>query len=344
MTYAGSVSDGVNGVDGLSLVTGLALSRDPSRGEFLYASGFGDDSVAIFERQGDGTLSYIERVRDGIGGVDGIGGATAMAVSSDDQNVYVAGSVESTLAVFERDVVSPTSPTIISTSHGLGMPSNLTNLDFEWSGAADQGFGVADYWLLLDTAPDTVPPIGAPSLQVLRGAEPHTASLAAGDDDDGYHLHMAICDQIGNCSTAHLGPFLIDTLPPSAPSDLDSPTHGTPNPDPEITTTWTAALDPPAASGYASGVAGYAWDFLATDTPQCDGAIDGTALTTTSPTLDLGTWYFHICAVDVAGNAGTTAVLGPLVVADMLPPSVLLVDSVARTAVRSQAATKCRQR
>ncbi len=333
LTFQSSVFDGVGGVEGLGFVTGVGLSKIPDLGELLFATSFSDDAVTVFERLGDGSLDFLDFVRDGLGGTDGIDGANALVVSGDDQNVYVAGSSESALAVFGRDIVAPDPLALTSPSHSVGVPSNLTTVGLQWSGASDVGFGVGEYWLLLDTEAGTVAPVGPPSLRVPHGADPHTAELGAGADAEGYYAHVTTCDLIGNCSPTHLGPFPIDTMPPSAVPDLASPSHETPNTDPRITTTWSAADDPPAAGGYASGLAGYSWAYLETDVPECDAAAEATELTTTSPILAVGTWFFHLCAVDVAGNTGPVAVSPPLVIApDLEAPSVQVIDSVARTA------------
>ena len=77
-----------------------------SEGRNLYAvvSDFDGDSLAAFARDGDsGELVLLERHIDGVGGVDGLGSASAVLVSPDGRHVYAAGSVEDSLAVFERD-------------------------------------------------------------------------------------------------------------------------------------------------------------------------------------------------------------------------------------------------
>ena len=60
-------------------------------------------------------------------------------------------------------------------------------------------------------------------------------------------------------------------------------------------------------SGGGSGVAGYSCvlDQSAGTTP--DTTVDTTGTNYTSSALADGTWYFHITAVDNAGNAGTTS-------------------------------------
>jgi 6-phosphogluconolactonase (cycloisomerase 2 family) len=47
-------------------------------------------------------LQFIAVYRDGVGGIDGLGGATGVAVSPDGARLYAAGAVENSIAVFNR--------------------------------------------------------------------------------------------------------------------------------------------------------------------------------------------------------------------------------------------------
>ena len=82
-------------------ITALAVSPD---GAHLYAAGYGEDAVAVFDRDGaTGRLTFVEVYRDGSGGVDGLDGARAVVVSPDGLHVYVAGYMEDAVAVFARN-------------------------------------------------------------------------------------------------------------------------------------------------------------------------------------------------------------------------------------------------
>jgi len=101
LVFVEVVRDGISGVDGLESVRAVALSSD---GKHLYAAGFNDDAVAVFSRDGStGSLSLIEVVRDGAGGVDGLDGAIDVTLAPDGDHVYVAARVDDALAVFARD-------------------------------------------------------------------------------------------------------------------------------------------------------------------------------------------------------------------------------------------------
>jgi 6-phosphogluconolactonase (cycloisomerase 2 family) len=101
LTFVEMKQDGVGGVDGLSGAWGVAVSPD---GKHVYATGASDDAVAVFHRDGaTGALSFVEVKKDGVGGVDGLGGATSAAVSPDGDYVYVSGYDDRALVIMSRD-------------------------------------------------------------------------------------------------------------------------------------------------------------------------------------------------------------------------------------------------
>ena len=100
LEFVGQVRDGVGGVDGLAAAAAVALSGD---GSSVYVAGELDDAVAAFLRDPDsGELDFVELERDGVGGVNGLGGARDLAVSPDGAHLYVAGAADSAVAVFAR--------------------------------------------------------------------------------------------------------------------------------------------------------------------------------------------------------------------------------------------------
>jgi 6-phosphogluconolactonase (cycloisomerase 2 family) len=93
--------DGIGDVDGLRGNRAVTVSPD---GAHVYAAGGGDDAVAVFERDVEAaTLTFVEVQRDGVAGVDGLSGASAVLVSQDGAQLYVAGFADNAVVVFGRD-------------------------------------------------------------------------------------------------------------------------------------------------------------------------------------------------------------------------------------------------
>ncbi len=274
-----------------------------------------------------GDLRYVESHRDGIGGVDGTWGPLGLAVAPDDDSVYVAAYLDNAVGVFSRDLAAPTGLVVESTSHTENVPSNDPILVMQWYGASDGplGSGVAGYSFLFDQTPDTVPD---ETFEMAHGSDPHAVSsdpLA----DGLWYFHIRACDAAGNCGAAvHSGPYFIDTTAPTGPIDLRSTSHtaGVPNDANVIVMAWTGATDD------GSGLAGYATAFDQNPAAGCPGAVTlpaGVEGTSSAPLAD-GVWYFHICAVDAAGNFGVPGIGGPYVIgSDLTPPRVDVVRSVS---------------
>ncbi|MGD9365928.1 MAG: beta-propeller fold lactonase family protein [Desulfobacteraceae bacterium] len=110
--------DGVDGIDGLDSVMDVAVSPD---GRHLYAVGDWDDGLAVFSRDGTtGRLTFVEVQKEGIGGVEGLEGAVAVEVSPDNRHVYVAGSLEDSIAVFSRDSTTGALTFVAVYNDGMG--------------------------------------------------------------------------------------------------------------------------------------------------------------------------------------------------------------------------------
>jgi 6-phosphogluconolactonase (cycloisomerase 2 family) len=328
LTFQSMLVDGVDDVDGLDGVRSLAVSFD---GRFVFAAGFLDDTLSVFARDvANGVIAPLELHRDGFGGEDGLARVAGLAVSSDDQHIYAAGQNDDAIAVFMRDSLAPGGPgSLSSSSHTPGVFSNDTTIDFVWSGAADNpgGSGLAGYSIVFDssalTIPDTV-------VDVPQTADPHGATSPSLPDGTLFRFHLRACDLAGNCSLAqHLGAYFIDSTPPLNPGAILSTTHlpaPTPNTGREITMSWTPATDA------LSGVSGYSLFFDDSDSAVCDEVQDASSstLTATSETLEDGTWYFHLCTRDNAGNWSDIATAGPYVI-EAAPPRVLVVETVSDT-------------
>lgn len=92
--------DDVDGFEGLAGARGVAVSPD---GKHVYIASAGENAlVALALDDTTGSLTFVEAEFDGVGLVDGLAGAQAVAVSGDGAHVYVAGEGDNALAAFSR--------------------------------------------------------------------------------------------------------------------------------------------------------------------------------------------------------------------------------------------------
>ncbi len=99
----GQMDDG-KVINGMKRPRGLAVSAD---GNSIYVSGYGNNGLAVFRlNKTIGNLSFVEFFKDGHDGVDGLNKPVGINVSLDGKHVYVAGSGESAVSLFNRNVVT----------------------------------------------------------------------------------------------------------------------------------------------------------------------------------------------------------------------------------------------
>src|SRR5439155_604259 len=75
-------------------------------GKFAYAVSPQDGAVAVFAAQSGGALALVQILQQGFGGIDGLGGAAALALSADGKCLLVVSPVQNAIAVFARDASS----------------------------------------------------------------------------------------------------------------------------------------------------------------------------------------------------------------------------------------------
>ena len=101
LTFVTTSKDGVGGVDGLLAARSVTVSSD---GKHVYSASGGDNAVAGFSRNPTtGVLTFVTTSKDGVGGVDGLGGALVATVSPDGKHVYVTGDTDDAVAAFSRN-------------------------------------------------------------------------------------------------------------------------------------------------------------------------------------------------------------------------------------------------
>jgi DNA-binding beta-propeller fold protein YncE len=134
----GACADG----KGLNKVQGITVSPD---GKHVYAASFMSDAVAAFTRDSStGALSQLAGLdgcisEDGSGGActdgKGLDGATAVVVSPDGANVYVASRTGNAVAVFARNAISGVLSQLLGTAGCVSVDGS--------GGLCTQGKGLA---------------------------------------------------------------------------------------------------------------------------------------------------------------------------------------------------------
>ncbi|MBI1929482.1 T9SS type A sorting domain-containing protein, partial [Candidatus Poribacteria bacterium] len=126
--------------------------------------------------------------------------------------------------------------------------------------------------------------------------------------------------------TSHLGPFWIDTTPPTLPTDVVSSSHkaGIWSSKNGVDIKWstTPPLFPPQSGG-ESLLRGYSivWDRQPFTLPPAEINVGPAVTVLSTPPLVDGVWYLHLRLADVAGNWTSDAVpLGPFQI-DTHPPN-----------------------
>jgi uncharacterized repeat protein (TIGR01451 family) len=109
-----------NGLNGASAVL---VSPD---NKHIYVASAIDNAVVVFTReQTTGQLTLVEIQQDGINGGDGLGGANALAMSSDNLRLYVTASQDNAITVFARDVNSGVLTFLGMQQQGLTTPTQV---------------------------------------------------------------------------------------------------------------------------------------------------------------------------------------------------------------------------
>ena len=88
-----------DGSDGIAGIRGASSVLVNSAGDRVMVAGRDDNSVALFRRdQTTGELVFIDLLIDGVDGADGLSGVISLALSSDGEDLFVAGHDEDAIA------------------------------------------------------------------------------------------------------------------------------------------------------------------------------------------------------------------------------------------------------
>jgi 6-phosphogluconolactonase (cycloisomerase 2 family) len=126
LSLDGLQQDGLGGVTGLRGAVAVAMSPD---GVHLYAAASADQALVVFRRDAlTGGLVFVESQidgRNGVTGLRGLVGTSAVAVSPDGGHVYAASAVDGALAVFRREPTTGRLTFVEAQSNGVGGASGL---------------------------------------------------------------------------------------------------------------------------------------------------------------------------------------------------------------------------
>jgi hypothetical protein len=209
----------------------------------------------------------------------------------------------SVCSTFQVDTIPPIGATNLqSVTHTVGAWSPVDVVGTVW----DPGNDECDpemYSCLWDESPTT-----EPDDEPETGNPHHTSDSLA----DGEHwFHLRTLDPAGNHADPdlHLGPIGIDATPPEAAEIL----YTTVDPDspgghPSVWCAWLPATDA------TSGIAGYSWRLDPSELAQPDATVETADTWDRTRFTAEGATYFHLVAVDRAGNKGPKRHTGPFVV------------------------------
>jgi len=100
LTFIEAKINNSGGITGLQAASALALEPQAAQ---LYATGFNDDSIVVFNRSSNGVLSFSQSLKNGSAGITGLDGPNAVLVSADGKQVYVAGLQAGAIVTFNRN-------------------------------------------------------------------------------------------------------------------------------------------------------------------------------------------------------------------------------------------------
>ncbi|HEX9712500.1 MAG TPA: DNRLRE domain-containing protein [Actinomycetota bacterium] len=226
---------------------------------------------------------------------------------------YIDGgwSVPSVAYRIRVDGTTPAAPTINSATHP-DPEAWVSNNAPEFTVSATATSDIEGYEYVIDQQ-DSDPSSPVPTVNS------NSPNPSYPDTADGlWYLHARAKTGSGLWSDWS-EPYLVrvDVTPPDAPT-VTSPDHNTSEPTSQqvITADWT---DNPG-SDETSGIDGYAFEFNQSQATAPAGPPSTAATTAQSSSLADGVWYFHVVAVDQAGNRSDDAVFGPVTISQDAPP------------------------
>lgn len=309
---------------------------------------------------GEGTAHYYIRARARQAYTTAPSSGSQFAATSLPSMAYVLPSASSALSVMYSDGYrsnsssyatnhriryiasvansAPSAPSALGATAYVNSSSGTdTTPDLTFTLSDGNGSDTLKYQIQIDDSSSFASPVvDYTSALAAQGSRTFTVGQAAGSGSyttgsegqtlsDGSYYWRAKATDNGNLSssysTANSGSiaFKIDATAPGTASSLTSSSHSasTWSSDTTVTITWSAATDA------TSGLSGYSYSFDTTSntTPDTTSDLGAVTTVTSSALADGNGHYFHLRAVDSAGNWGSAVHLGPFYV-DTTAPSV----------------------
>jgi hypothetical protein len=218
---------------------------------------------------------------------------------------------------FTVDATAPA--TSVSSSTHLSQSTWYVENDPLMSFSATSESGIKGYSYVLDQVSTTVPDTTSEGTATTKGY--------TGLADGVWYFHVRAQNNANVWGTTTTYTIRVDSTAPPVPGGLTA--DHTPNlisTNAAVQASWNAVTDA------ASGLAGYSYEFNGSQTSAADTVVDTTATSAGSGTLADGTWWFHVRAVDVAGNASDDTAYGPFLIDAAIPAAPAITSATSSTA------------